>query len=161
MSVPARVALAPQSTNDGLVEVNLDVAATGAGLVFRYADLSNFWSITVDPDTLRWSVTQRVNGADTAVTDFVAPIFHNVTVTVTQNGSTVRFLVNGVEYGRLFGPRAAHRPAHRVGGAGNRHGGGTLGPLPAHVTRTGRRRRFVTESDQRLPSPLDHGRIGP
>jgi peptidoglycan/LPS O-acetylase OafA/YrhL len=100
----ARIALAPQTTNDGLVEVNLDVPAVGAGLVFRYANPSNFWAITADPDTLTWSVVQRVDGADTAVTSFVAPVFHQVTVTVTLSGETIRFLVNGVERGRVLDP---------------------------------------------------------
>jgi hypothetical protein len=100
----AHLATAPQEVNNGLVEVTLSVAAEGAGLAFRYKDPRNYWSVTATPTPAVWTVTQVVDGVATTAAEFPAPVFDGVTVTVTQNGSTIRFLVEGAEYFRLLDP---------------------------------------------------------
>jgi len=100
----ARLAVLPQVVNDGLVEVSLRVAAPGTGLAFRFEDAENYWAVTADPETILWTVTQVIDGEPSTAGQFSAPVFDGVTITVTQNADTVRFLVEGVEYFRLLAP---------------------------------------------------------
>jgi hypothetical protein len=115
-----RLALAPQFTNDGLVEVTLRRAAGGSGLAFRYEDSDNWWAVTTTPDRVGWQVLQAVQGELTEAGHFSGPVYDGVTVTVTQNGDTVRFLLDGVEYFRVLAPAptAPTRPT-RAGLAGD------------------------------------------
>jgi hypothetical protein len=99
-----QLAVVPQVVNDGLVEVGLRVAATGAGLVFRYEDPRNYWAVTADTTTITWTVTQVIDGEATTAGQFSAPVFDGVTISVTQNVATVRFLVEGIEYYRVLDP---------------------------------------------------------
>jgi peptidoglycan/LPS O-acetylase OafA/YrhL len=102
-----RIAVAPQQFNDGLAEVTLGLVTPGTGLVFRYQDVDNWWSATADPTTLQWTVTQVIDGEPTTAGTFSAPIYDGVTISVTQAGPTVRYLVDGVEYYRLLDPAPA------------------------------------------------------
>lgn len=101
------LAIAPQEVNDGLVEVTLRVAAQGAGLAFRYRDPENYWSVTADPTSNTWTVAQVVDGVATTAAEFSAPAFDGVTISVTQSETTIRFLIDGVEYFRLLDPVSA------------------------------------------------------
>ena len=98
------VALLPTQPREGLVEVTLAVATRDAGIVFRHVDGSNYWTVVPDPDDLEWEITEVVDGEPTTREHFRAPVFDGVTMTVTQSGSTIRVLVDGVEYYRLADP---------------------------------------------------------
>lgn len=88
----------PQAKGDGLVEVTMSTVEPGAGLVFRYVDPGNYWSVTTDPALGTWKVARVVDGKSELVTEFSAPSKGGTTITVTLNGPLLRFLVEAVEY---------------------------------------------------------------
>ena len=49
------IAVVPQGTGDGLTEVTMTVVEEGAGLVFRYLDPENYWSVTANPGVGSWT----------------------------------------------------------------------------------------------------------
>lgn len=90
--------------NDGLAEVTLSLAAGGSGLAFRFEDPDDWWAVTVADNRLSWVVTQMIGGEASTAGTFSGPVYDGVTVSVTQAGPTVRFLIDGVEYFRLLDP---------------------------------------------------------
>ena len=127
-----RLVTAPQEVNNGLVEATLSVAAEGAGVAFRYQDPGNYWSVTATPAEAVWTVTQVVNGVATTAAEFPAPAFDGVTVTVTQNGSTIRFLIDGVGVLPIARPCAHRRASFRARGRRSIGFRSALGPLSDH-----------------------------
>jgi hypothetical protein len=88
--------------DNGLSEVTLTTVRPGAGLVFRYLDADNFWSVTVAPDGGSWLV-ERVTEGSTAVVGEVGVVpVDGATVTVVQNPFNLRIMIDGVEqYARV------------------------------------------------------------
>ena len=119
-----RLAVAPQLVNDGLAEVTLSLAAAGSGLSFRYEDPDNWWTVTVSDDRLSWVVTQVIDGEETIAGTFSAPVYDGLTISVTQAGPTVRFLVDGVEYFRLLAPAPAEVTRSGLAARGAQSGAG-------------------------------------
>ncbi len=103
---PAGPALAvlQQADRDGLTEVTIMDAADGAGLVVRYVDPGNYWSVVMEPTRQRWVVSQVIDGRAIPAGEFTAPTDDGVTVSVTQNDATIRFLVDGVDHLTLLDP---------------------------------------------------------
>jgi hypothetical protein len=52
---------------DLTVQVKVAIVAPGAGIVFRYADLSNHWTLGAAPHYGTWNVTKTVGGVTTKV----------------------------------------------------------------------------------------------
>lgn len=92
------LAVVPEGTGDGLTEVTMTVVEEGAGLVFRYLDPENYWSVTANPGVGSWSVNRVIDGETEAVGEAPGPTEDGITVSVTQDGSTVRILLEGDEY---------------------------------------------------------------
>ena len=92
------IAVVPQGTGDGLTEVYMPVVEEGAGLVFRYLDPQNYWSVTANPGVGSWTLNRVIDGETELVSEVPAPTNDGVTVSVTQDGSVVRVLLEGVEY---------------------------------------------------------------
>lgn len=95
------IAVVPVGDGDGLVEVTATVVEQGAGMVFRYLDPSNYWTITANPALGSWAVHRVIDGQQELVGELAAPTADGVTVTITQNEALLRFLVDGIEYLRL------------------------------------------------------------
>jgi hypothetical protein len=90
-------AIVPASEGDGLVEVTMAASEQDAGLVFRYQDPSNYWSVTTNTSLGSWAVTRVVDGKAEAVAELDAPVRAGTTMTVVLNGSQIRFLVDSIE----------------------------------------------------------------
>ncbi len=50
------LAVVPEGEGDGLTEVTMMVVEEGAGLVFRYLDPENYWSVTANPGVGSWTL---------------------------------------------------------------------------------------------------------
>lgn len=92
------LAVVPRGTGDGLTEVTMTVVEDGAGLVFRYLDPENYWAVTANPSVGSWSVTRVIDGEDELVGELTGPTVNATTVSVVQDGSSLRFLLEGQEY---------------------------------------------------------------
>ena len=92
------IAVVPDGSGDGLTEVTMMVVEEGAGLVFRYLDPENYWSVTANPGVGSWSVNRVIDGDTELVSEVPAPTNDEITVSVTQDDSVVRLLLDGVEY---------------------------------------------------------------
>jgi hypothetical protein len=92
------LAVVPQGEGDGLTEVTMTVVEEGAGLVFRYLDPENYWAITANPGVGSWSVNRVIDGEAELVGELPGPTADNTTVSVEQKGTSLRFLLDGLEY---------------------------------------------------------------
>lgn len=92
------MAVVADGTGDGLTEVTMMVVEEGAGLVFRYLDPDNYWAVTANPGVGSWSLTRVIDGQAEVVGEAAGPTNDGVTVSVTQDGSIVRLLLEGDEY---------------------------------------------------------------
>jgi hypothetical protein len=92
------IAVVPEGTGDGLTEIYLPVVEEGAGLVFRYLDPDNYWSVTANPGVGSWTLNRVIDGDVELVQEIPGPTNDGIVVSVTQDGSVVRVLLDGVEY---------------------------------------------------------------
>jgi hypothetical protein len=92
------IAVVPEGAGDGLTEVTMMKVEEGAGLVFRYLDPDNYWSVTANPGVGSWSVTRVIDGDAELVSEVPGPTEDETTVSVTQDDSVVRILLEGQEY---------------------------------------------------------------
>ena len=84
---------------DGLTEVTMTVVEEGAGLVFRYLDPENYWSITANPGVGTWTVNRTIDGDTESAGELLSgPTADDTTVSVEQKGSNLRFMLDGTEY---------------------------------------------------------------
>jgi hypothetical protein len=91
------LAIAGGGNGDGLTEALMTVVEDGAGLVFRYQDPSNYWSVTANPSVGTWSVNRVIEGQAEVVGELAGSTASGTVVSVTQNGSTIRVLLDGQE----------------------------------------------------------------
>ncbi len=92
------LAVIPRGTGDGIFEVLMTTVENGAGLVFRYLDEENYWSVTANPGVGSWSVTRVIDGEDELVGELRGPTTDGTTLTVIQTGEALRFLLEGEDY---------------------------------------------------------------
>jgi hypothetical protein len=92
------LAVVPEGEGDGLTEVTMVRVEEGTGLVFRYLDAENYWSVTANPGVGSWSVNRVIEGDTELVSEVPAPTTDGITVSVTQDGSVVRVLFDGEEF---------------------------------------------------------------
>ena len=86
---------------DGLTEVTMTVVEDGAGLVFRYLDPENYWSIVANQGVGTWTVNRTIDGDAEVAGEFPGPTNDDVTISVEQKGSGLRFMADGVEFGSI------------------------------------------------------------
>lgn len=55
--------------SDGIVQVQVDEVGTGAGLVFRYRDPTNYWAVEAVPNYATWTVVKVVGGVSRVMAD--------------------------------------------------------------------------------------------
>jgi hypothetical protein len=89
------IAPTPETTGPGLFEVTLNSPANGTGLVFRYLDRDNYWTVTARPNVGIWTITKVADGQPQVAGEFEGAAEDGVTVTVIQNQATLRFLLDG------------------------------------------------------------------
>jgi hypothetical protein len=82
-------------SNTRLTEATLMVVEEGAGIVFRYRDEQNFWSITAQPDDGNWVVLQVVDGTPRAQGEFDGPTEDGTTISVADQGTSIQVFVEG------------------------------------------------------------------
>ena len=76
----------------------MTVVEEGAGLIFRYSDPENYWSVTANPSIGSWSVTRVIDGEAEPLGEVPGPTVDGVTLSVIQSGSLLRFLLDGEQY---------------------------------------------------------------
>ena len=91
-----RIAVIAGNTTSELTEVTLMTSEDGAGLVFRYRNPRNFWSVTADEDGASWTVTKVIDGQIALTETVPAPSGDGSTIAVSQRPARLLFLVEGV-----------------------------------------------------------------
>ena len=82
-------------SNTRLTEATLMVVEEGAGLVFRYRDEDNFWSVTAQPEDGNWVVLQVVDGNARGQGEFDGPTDDGTTVSVADQGTSIQVFIEG------------------------------------------------------------------
>lgn len=96
------IAFTGLGASDGLIQVTLTQVASGAGLIFRYVDVQNYWAVTAVPGFVTWNVTKVVDGRPSIVANLgVAPVDPNTTIGVILEGDQIVVLANGRPYATL------------------------------------------------------------
>lgn len=94
----------PGGPAERLTEATLTVVEEGAGIVFRYQDPDDYWSMTAKPSVGIWTVTRVVEGEPTVVAEIPATTADGTTVTVAQRRDELQILVDGIEAIRVTDP---------------------------------------------------------
>lgn len=89
-------AVIPVDRGDGAVQVRLDKVTDGAGLVFRYRDPRNFWSLVAAPRYATWSLTKTIGGLSSgAATTGLTSTRDGTTIAVRMKGDIIDVVVGG------------------------------------------------------------------
>jgi hypothetical protein len=89
-------AVAPIDAGDGALQVRLDKVTDGAGLVFRYRDPLNYWSVVAAPHYATWSVTKTVRGLTSPVVGTgLTSTKDGTTVAVRMKADTIDVVIGG------------------------------------------------------------------
>jgi hypothetical protein len=90
------IAVLNMRTGDGAVQVNMPKVVAGTGLVFRYGNLLNYWSITASPKVGTWNVQKVVGGTSTNLGGIgLARVGDGTTINVSMHDSVIDVSVNG------------------------------------------------------------------
>jgi hypothetical protein len=88
-------AVVPLGGGDGMVQLQLARVTNGAGLVFRYQDPRNYWSVVALPTYATYAVTKTVAGREkTVATTGVSPTSDGVVVGVRLQGDTIDVVID-------------------------------------------------------------------
>ncbi len=92
------IAVVRGASSDGTAQVRMPVVAAGTGLVFRFKDALDYWSLTAAPASGTWNLQRVVNGTATAVgTSGKTGAADGTTIAVRFSGPDLAVLLNGVE----------------------------------------------------------------
>jgi hypothetical protein len=118
------VAVAGLGTGDGTVQVTMTKVVAGGGLVFRYHDAFNFWSVTAAPKFGTWNIVKVVNGQTTNVGNLGGvSVVDNTTIRAKFQGDHIAFEINGKEVKSVDDPTfATERYVGMIATADNQHG---------------------------------------
>jgi hypothetical protein len=82
---------------DGLVRATESVVGNGAGVVFRYRDANNYWSVQAAPSFATWVVVKVIDGKSKQVSNLGLSATHNgPSVSVQLQGDRIEVFINGV-----------------------------------------------------------------
>jgi hypothetical protein len=82
--------------SDGVAQVRVDKVGSGAGLVVRYRDPSNYWVVEAVPGYATWTLVKVVDGAARVVADSGASgTFGGTTLTVRLQGDQIEVSLGG------------------------------------------------------------------
>lgn len=90
------IAVVDTTVPDLVVGITIDSAATGTGLVLRFQDLFNFWSVVAAPDYATWNLVLTRDG--TVVESWpvgFASTASGTKLSVAAQGAEIRVLVDG------------------------------------------------------------------
>jgi hypothetical protein len=108
------LAVTPSGVSDGLVQVRLASVESGAGLVFRFRDLGNYWQLAASPESGTYVLTKVVDGVASVVgSTGLIGVENGTTIGVVLDGSRIRIVVDGIERAAFADP--ALRDADVVG----------------------------------------------
>ncbi len=125
VSGPARgrsLAVVTLERADAEVQVRLAKVVNDAGLVFRYQDRRNYWSVVAVPAYATWAITKTVDGKRESVANTgYSAVQDGTTVSVRLRGESIDVAVNG-EVRKTISDGALAR-ARRVGMTAGEPGG--------------------------------------
>jgi hypothetical protein len=94
--------------SDGAFSVSFPVVAEGAGLVFRYVDVGNYWVVRAAPAYATWNLERVVDGEVTVVGNTgLSAVDAATSVGVVAAGDAIVVLVNGRPLARTTDPTHA------------------------------------------------------
>lgn len=111
------LAVVDSGSDQTLTEVTLSVVEAGAGLVFRYADPSNYWAVIASPDLQSLSLMRVEDGFVAEAGTVDRPVTDGLTVAASTRPATIQVFVEG---------KLALQVAEPV--APGRTGSGLIGP---------------------------------
>jgi hypothetical protein len=78
------------------VTSRLDFVSGGSGIIFRFGDSLNFWSIQAEPAYSTWNIVKTEDGKPTFVGNSgLTEMRKSSTISVTLSGSEISVLING------------------------------------------------------------------
>jgi len=91
------IATVDLGASDGLVRVTEAVVENGAGIVFRYRDASNYWSVQASPHFATWVLVKVINGkAKQVANSGFSATRSGSSVNVQLQGPRIQLFVNGI-----------------------------------------------------------------
>ena len=80
------------------------VVEDGAGIVVRYRDPQNYWSMTADTGAGAWLITRILDGEAEVIATVAGTTVDGTSVGVAQIGPALQVLVDGQELRQLSDP---------------------------------------------------------
>jgi hypothetical protein len=92
------------------VRAHLKSIATGSGIVFRYADDRDYWSVVAAGQYGTWNINETIHGSTLYVgnTGGLDLNTKDSTVEVQLDGPTIRVLINGKVHSKMVIPDLQH-----------------------------------------------------
>jgi hypothetical protein len=104
------------SSPEADLRVRFDTAAGGAGVVFRFADARNFWSVWAAEAYGAWVVYRSVDGRSEQVAQAPWSLTPGpANVEIRMDGRTIRVLIDDRQVAALIDRAGAEASARRVG----------------------------------------------
>lgn len=91
----AAYAIFDTEPSNGQLEVTLPVVRDGAGVVFRFQDVDNYWAVRAVPEFGGWHLVKFLNGEETKVADILGEVGDGVRVAVGIEGYRIGVFLNG------------------------------------------------------------------
>ena len=103
-------------SSDEDVRVGFDTTAGGAGVVFRFADVQNYWSVWAAEAYGAWVVYRSVDGHSEQVAQAPWSLSAGpTTVEIRMDGRTIRILIDDRQVAALIDRGGVESSARRVG----------------------------------------------
>lgn len=80
----------------GQFEVTMPVLRDGQGIVFRFVDEKNYWSLRAVPDFGTWHLAKVVDGVETKVADVFGPVTDGTAPAVQLQGDVIAIYFDGL-----------------------------------------------------------------
>jgi hypothetical protein len=106
----ASIAVVPGGSADRLTEATMTVVEPGAGIVFRYRDPQNLWTMTADPENGGWLISKVIDGQRSRVAEIPGRTADATAIGVAQRGDELQVLIDGQEVRRVTGSELAGQP---------------------------------------------------
>jgi hypothetical protein len=99
-----QMATAEASGEDGSIEVVMARVIAGSGVVFRYVDPTNFWTITASPSDGTWRVERVVDGLASEMAVFPGPALDGTVVRVFFEEDKLKFTIDNFLKDEIMSP---------------------------------------------------------
>lgn len=89
------LAVVELSVPESTVQIQVPVVSDGAGLVFRYRDVTNYWAFVAVPAYATWAAVKVVDGREQAVaTTGLSATANGTAIGVRQSGETIDLILD-------------------------------------------------------------------